>query len=662
METEGEREPVLALGDGPGGTTLVDARNGFNELSRLAMLWTVRHRWPAGARFVLNCYRHWAQLVIRQQGGDPIILHSREGVTQGDPLSMVVYGVALVPLAEIIRAADKEVLAPFYADDVGLDGPAGRNAKLMGILVEHGPDFGYFPEPGKSIHVCDDVADMAAAEEAFAARGLSVNLHDGYRYVGGFIGGQQQETEWVKPKVAAWVEGVRILAGFAGRYPQTAYAGLVMSLQAEWQYLQRTVPGVEEHMGELEVVLREEFIPALFGGRPPDNMRDIFGHSVKRGGLGILDPTQAAAHNYATSQECCGELVESLVQREGLNYAAHRLCVRLGSWSAQLERAKREEKAMTGRMGAGSKSGKHKLMRSMETGAWLTVVPDSLNGTELSQEEFRDNLRLRYSLRPIGLQERCDGCGSSMTIEHGLSCAWGGLVLVRHNDARDEWGALGKVALSPSVVTYEPSIYSGRATSGTEPATPAAQRGRPEEGNGNAAEALADGEEPEEEVVLEREEAREQSPGAERGDVSVHGFWKRGTTAIFDVRITNLDAHSHKKQDPHKLLAKAEQEKKGKYLEACLERRQQFTPLVFSADGMAGEEAKAAMKRMASLLSKKLKREYSEMCGYVKARMSLAVVRSNTLLLRGPRDKSGRIKHAVMMDGAGMALQRSIRT
>ena len=32
----------------PSGTTLVDAHNGFNELSRLEMLWTVRHRWPAG--------------------------------------------------------------------------------------------------------------------------------------------------------------------------------------------------------------------------------------------------------------------------------------------------------------------------------------------------------------------------------------------------------------------------------------------------------------------------------------------------------------------------------------------------------------------------------------------------------------------------------------
>eukprot|EP00957_Ditylum_brightwellii_P066251 5028195-Ditylum_brightwellii.AAC.1 len=78
---------------------------------------------------------------------------------------------------------------------------------------------------------------------------------------------------------------------------------------------------------------------------------------------------------------------------------------------------------MVGRMGAESKLGKHKLMRSMKTGAWLTVVTDSLNGTELSQEEFRDNLRLRYSLWPIGLQERCDWCRSSMTIEHGLSCA-----------------------------------------------------------------------------------------------------------------------------------------------------------------------------------------------------------------------------------------------
>ena len=38
----------------PSGTTLIDACNGFNEPSRLTMLWIVRHLWPAGARFAFN--------------------------------------------------------------------------------------------------------------------------------------------------------------------------------------------------------------------------------------------------------------------------------------------------------------------------------------------------------------------------------------------------------------------------------------------------------------------------------------------------------------------------------------------------------------------------------------------------------------------------------
>ena len=53
----------------PSITTLVDARNGLNELSRLAMLWTVKHRWPVGMRFAFNCYKHLAQLLLRKMGG-----------------------------------------------------------------------------------------------------------------------------------------------------------------------------------------------------------------------------------------------------------------------------------------------------------------------------------------------------------------------------------------------------------------------------------------------------------------------------------------------------------------------------------------------------------------------------------------------------------------
>ena len=65
--------------------------------------------------------------------------------------------------------------------------------------------------------------------------------------------------------------------------------------------------------------------------------------------------------------------------------------------------------------------------------------------------------------------------------------------------------------------------------------------------------------------------------------------------------------------------------------------------MFYSADGIPVAEALAAQKMLAALLSYKLKREYSEMCGFVWAGMSLAIVRSNSLLLRGPRDKGARI-------------------
>ena len=61
--------------------------------------------------------------------------------------------------------------------------------------------------------------------------------------------------------------------------------------------------------------------------------------------------------------------------------------------------------------------------------------------------------------------------------------------------------------------------------------------------------------------------------------------------------------------------------------------------MVYSADGIHGTEAVAAHRRLAPLLSNKLKREYLEMCGFVRARMSLSIVISNTLLLHGARDK-----------------------
>ena len=129
----------------PSETTLVDARNGFNELSRLEMLWTVRHRWLAGARFTFNCYRHWAQLLLCTPGKPPVTILRREGVTQGDPLLMVLYRITLAPLAEELRAADLGIFLPFYADDTAFDGSALCSAQLLKLLIKRGRTRDIYP-------------------------------------------------------------------------------------------------------------------------------------------------------------------------------------------------------------------------------------------------------------------------------------------------------------------------------------------------------------------------------------------------------------------------------------------------------------------------------------------------------------------------------------
>ena len=97
--------------------------------------------------------------------------------------------------------------------------------------------------------------------------------------------------------------------------------------------------------------------------------------------------------------------------------------------------------------------------------------------------------------------------------------------------------------------------------------------------------------------------------------------------------IFNLDAGSYLHRTPKKEISKAEKDKKYLYLQDCLERRSYFTPMVYSTDGIPGSEALDAHKRLATLLSFKLKREYSDFCGFVRERMSQVIVRSNSLLL-----------------------------
>ncbi len=87
------------------GRTLADAKNGFNKLSYMAMLWTVQHSWSKGIWFPFNCYQHKTMLFISSSRKLVTILWSQEGMTKGDLLVMILYGFALLPLAEKLGTA-----------------------------------------------------------------------------------------------------------------------------------------------------------------------------------------------------------------------------------------------------------------------------------------------------------------------------------------------------------------------------------------------------------------------------------------------------------------------------------------------------------------------------------------------------------------------------
>jgi hypothetical protein len=599
---------------GPEGLTLVDARNGFNKLSHYSMLWTARHRWPKGARFAFNCYRHYVRCIVWNPGDEPSILLSREGVTLGCPQSGILYGIGLLPLAECLRRDDdpqqpsnSTVLQPWYADNMAMMGMSKRIARVFQLLMEKGPSVGYFPEPAKLYHICPK-EEEAEARAAFEAAGIHVNFCRSKRYVGGFVGSEAMLEHWLDPKVKKWVAGVEILARIALRSLQTAYAGLASSLQAEWQYICRVVPGAEHYLGPIKTTICEKFIPALLQASDPvdDTFCQLLSQGVKMGRLALCNPVASAPHLHRSSVDACNILVKALHNGGGLSAEAHKVCVREAGNQACKARLKEEETYLDGLKVSGGRRMAKRLERMGKTGAWLSAIPNCFDGTELLREEFQDNLTIRYGLRPRGLPECCDGCNEPFLVEHGLSCKKEGFVGQQHDDTCEELAHLCSMALTATRISSEPEIFYGRGLN-------AAQR--------NANEVLGD-------------EAR--------GDVGAHSFWKRGRTAIFDVQVCHTDAKSYGNCESKKVLEGVARRKKEKYEEACLKRHQDFTPMIYSIDGMADKHAQAPEKRIAGLLAAKWARQYSQMACFVRTRMCLAIVRSNTLLLPGGRTMNWR--------------------
>ncbi len=90
--------------------------------------------------------------------------------------------------------------------------------------------------------------------------------------------------------------------------------------------------------------------------------------------------------------------------------------VKVAGNAACKARLKGEEKNLEGLKSSGGRKMAKRLGQMGEPGTWLSVIPNLFDGTELLREKFQDNLTIRYSLRPRGLPECCDGCREPFTV------------------------------------------------------------------------------------------------------------------------------------------------------------------------------------------------------------------------------------------------------
>lgn len=81
---------------------LMDAANAFNSVNRMAALWNAQVLWPSCICILFNTYRGYASLLLKTST-DILLIISREGMIQRDPLSMMFYFVTTLPLVGALR-------------------------------------------------------------------------------------------------------------------------------------------------------------------------------------------------------------------------------------------------------------------------------------------------------------------------------------------------------------------------------------------------------------------------------------------------------------------------------------------------------------------------------------------------------------------------------
>ncbi len=124
------------------------------------------------------------------------------------------------------------------------------------------------------------------------------------------------------------------------------------------------------------------------------------------------------------------------------------------------------------------------------------------------------------------------------------------------------------------------------------------------------------------------------SDGA-RLDVRASGFWAVGQDTFLDVRVFHPDAPTYRPGRLSTVYKRHEEMRRSGSTEKEVEHSV-FTSLVFSTSEGIGKECQMFYKRLADMLSHKRDLPYSNIMGWLRCKLSFALLRSCILCIPGP--------------------------
>ena len=157
-------------------------------------------------------------------------LYSQEGTTQGDPLAMPMYALAILPLIHRLCDHSQQTSQLWYADDATAFGSLSHLKEWWDNLVSCGPSYGYHPNASKTWLVTKETHQQEATT-LFHGTGVQITT-EGRPHLGAAIGTPSYVHQYISDKVQLWATELEKLADIAKTQPHAAQAAFTRSLSS----------------------------------------------------------------------------------------------------------------------------------------------------------------------------------------------------------------------------------------------------------------------------------------------------------------------------------------------------------------------------------------------------------------------------------------------